>query len=516
MSGVQIFFDQEEDWMPGQHINDLQQRLYMQYRLKHSVPAAAAKAGFSPSTGYRIEADSRLPSEKKTKRERRRPDPLDGIFDEEVVPMLSQAPGLRPIGIFRELCKRHPELDANVRRTLERRIREWRAIHGEDQEVIFRQVHEPGHMGLSDFTDASELKVTIDGQHFEYLLYHFRLAYSGFEHAEIVEGGESFAALTSGLQNALWSLGGAPIDHRTDSLSAAFKNLKVDAADDLTVRYKALCAHYGMKPSRNNRGVAHENGAIEGSHGDLKRELEDALLLRGTTDFPDVASFSAFIDEIIGRRNARRIKEIAIEQQSLQPLPEQRQTEGEDEIVHVTSSGGFTLRRVFYSVPSRLIGHRLRARLFKEHIELFLGGTFLMELPRVRGRLGPHQHVVNYRHIIHSLRKKPGALPRLAYREQLFPRDAYRKLYHAAMEALPERNACRLMVELLALAHERNVEAELAEAIQDELDAGRLPTLEAMRDRFAPNPAHVPQINVVLGALCDYDKLIGAGKEVMA
>lgn len=502
--------------MPGHHITDLQQRLYMQSRLKHSVPVAAAKAGFSPSTGYRIEADTRLPSEKKTKRGRRRPDPLEGIFEEEVVPMLKQAPGLRSVSIFRELCKRHPDLDASVRRTLERRIREWRAIHGEDQEVIFRQVHEPGHMSLSDFTNASELKVTIGGQHFDYLLYHFRLAYSGFEHAEIVEGGESFAALTSGLQNALWSLGGAPRDHRTDSLSAAFKNLKADAADDLTVRYQALCAHYGMKPSRNNRGVAHENGAIEGSHGDLKRELEDALLLRGTSDFADVASFAAFIDEIIGQRNARRAKEIAIERESLRPLPERRQLEGEDKIVYVTSAGGFTLSKVFYSVPSRLIGHHLRVRLFKEHIELFLGGTFLMELTRVRGKPGARQHAVNYRHVIHSLRKKPGALPRLAYREQLFPRDAYRKLYHAAMEALPERNACRLTVELLALAHERNVEAELAKAIQDELDAARLPTLEGMRARFAPNPIHMPQINVMLGALGDYDKLISTGKEVMA
>jgi hypothetical protein len=488
----------------------------MQYRSKHSVPVAAAKAGFSPTTGYRIESDPRLPSAKKTRRGRRRPDPLDGIFEEEVVPMLKRAPGLRSIGIFRELCKRHPELPSGVRRTLERRIREWRALHGEDQEVIFRQVHEPGHMGLSDFTDASELGVTIAGKLFEYLLYHFRLAYSGFEHAEIVEGGESFAALTSGLQNALWSVGGAPHDHRTDSLSAAFKNLKKATADDMTERYKALCAHYGMKPSRNNRGVAHENGAIEGSHGDLKRELEDALLLRGTRDFVDVASFAVFLDEVIGQRNARRTKEIAIERESLLPLPERRQLEGEDEIVYVTSSSGFMLREVFYSVPSRLIGHNLRARLFKEHIELFLGGTYLMELVRATASGNADRHVVNYRHVIRSLCKKPGALPRLTYREQLFPRDAYRKLYHAAMEALPERDACRLTVELLSLAHERNVEAELAEAIQNELDVGLLPTLEDMRARFAPNPESMPQINVVLGELCDYDNLIGAGKEVMA
>ncbi|RVN23304.1 IS21-like element ISRm9 family transposase, partial [Sinorhizobium meliloti] len=311
--------------MPGRHITDQQSRLYMQNRQKHSVPVAAAKSGFSPSTGYRIETDPRPPSEKKAKHERRRPDPLEGIFTEEVVPMLQSAPGLRPVGILRELCKRHPELGSGIRRTLERRIRAWRASHGEDQEVMFRQVHEPGRMGLSDFTHAPGLKVTITGVIFEYLLYHFRLAYSGFEHAEIVEGGESFAALTSGLQNALWSVGGAPRDHRTDSLSAAFRNLNADTAQDMTDRYEALCAHYGMKASRNNRGVAHENGAVEGSHGDLKRELEDALLLRGTRDFADVSSFAAFIDEVVGQRNARRAREIAIERDSLLALPRKRQ-----------------------------------------------------------------------------------------------------------------------------------------------------------------------------------------------
>ncbi|AEH78515.1 IS21-like element ISRm9 family transposase [Sinorhizobium meliloti] len=502
--------------MPGRHITDQQSRLYMQNRQKHSVPVAAAKSGFSPSTGYRIETDPRPPSEKKAKHERRRPDPLEGIFTEEVVPMLQSAPGLRPVGILRELCKRHPELGSGIRRTLERRIRAWRASHGEDQEVMFRQVHEPGRMGLSDFTHAPGLKVTITGVIFEYLLYHFRLAYSGFEHAEIVEGGESFAALTSGLQNALWSVGGAPRDHRTDSLSAAFRNLNADTAQDMTDRYEALCAHYGMKASRNNRGVAHENGAVEGSHGDLKRELEDALLLRGTRDFADVSSFAAFIDEVVGQRNARRAREIAIERDSLLALPRKRQPEGEDEIVYVTSSGGFTLRRVFYTVPSRLIGHRLRARLFKDHIELFLGGTSLMKLPRVRGQLGSSQHVVNYRHVIHSLRQKPGALPRLGYRDQLFPRDAYRNLYNVAMEALPERDACRLTVELLSLAHERNVEAALAHAIQGELDAGTLPTLDGMRARFAPNPACVPQVSVNLGKLVDYDRLISTRVEVTA
>ena len=154
-------------------------------------------------------------------------------------------------------------------------------MHGADQEVIFRQVHEPGRMGLSDFTDMADLGVTIAGERLDHRLYHFRLAYSGFEHAHVILGGESYVALAEGLQNALWALGGAPREHRSDSLSAAFRNLDQEAREDLTRRYDALCAHYGMQPTRNNRGVAHENGGIESAHGHLKKAVSDALLMRG-------------------------------------------------------------------------------------------------------------------------------------------------------------------------------------------------------------------------------------------
>ena len=257
----------------------------MKFRQTDTPPVAAAKASFSTSTAYRLEKDPRLPSQRKSARERRRPDPLASVFETEVVPMLVAAPGVRPVAIFEEMLRRHPELGAGIRRTLERRIRAWRAIHGEEQEVIFRQTHEPGRLGLSDFTDMGDLGVTIAGERLDHRLYHFRLAYSGFEHAHVVLGGESFVALAEGLQNALWSLGGAPREHRTDSLSAAFCNLDQNARDDLTRRYEDLCIHYGMTPTRNNRGVAHENGAIEGPHGHLKRAIADALLLRGQRRF---------------------------------------------------------------------------------------------------------------------------------------------------------------------------------------------------------------------------------------
>jgi hypothetical protein len=191
-------------------------RLFMKFRQTHTTAVAAAKASISAATAYRIEKDARLPSQRTVPRQRRRPDPLADIFDTEIVPLLKAAPGIRPIAIFEEMLRRHPELGAGIRRTIERRVRSWRAVHGEEQEVIFRQAHEPGRLGLSDFTDMGGAGVTIAGQPLDHRLYHFRLAYSGFEHAHVVLGGESFVALAEGLQNALWSLGGVPREHRSD------------------------------------------------------------------------------------------------------------------------------------------------------------------------------------------------------------------------------------------------------------------------------------------------------------
>jgi len=229
--------------LPGRHVTDHQMRLYMTFRQTDGPALSAAEAAISTATAYRFERDHRPPSLQKQVRGRRRPDPLASFFDAEVVPMLAAAPGLRAVAVFDEMRRRHPDLSPGARRTLERRIRSWRALHGADQEVIFRQVHEPGRMGLSDFTDMAELGVTLAGERLDHRLYHFRLAYSGFEHAHVILGGESYVALAEGLQNALWALGGAPLEHRSDSLSAAFRNLDRAAREDLTGRYDALCAH---------------------------------------------------------------------------------------------------------------------------------------------------------------------------------------------------------------------------------------------------------------------------------
>ena len=499
--------------MPGKHITDQQAKLYMNLRRTHTRQAAAAKAGFSTSTGGRLDANPRLPSQQHAPRGRRRPDPLAGYWDSEIVPMLRASPRLRPITVLLEMQRRHADFPDNLRRTLERRIRLWQALHGPDREVIFRQEHPPGQQALSDFTDATELGVNIAGAPLEHRLYHFRLAFSGWEQAHVVLGGESFVALAEGLQNALWSLGGAPEEHRSDSLSAAFCNLEQDAAADLTERYEALCAHYGMTPTRNNRGVAHENGAIEGPHAHLKRSLQQALLLRGSSDFTDLASYRGFVDEVVGHGNARRRKALEIERARLKPLPPRRTDDHEEELVSVTRSSGFFLRRIFYTVPSRLIGHRLRVRLYDERLECLLGGTLVLTLRRGRipkgrpdrGRCG---HVVDYHHVIHALRRKPMALLNLVYRDQLFPRDAFRHAWDRLVATQPSRNACRTMVGLLALAHDRACEAELALALQAILDAGEVPDLTTLQRRFMPASMAIPDVTVTIPAAMAYDALL--------
>ena len=494
--------------MPGLHITDHQMRLYMSSRQTHDTAVAAAKAGFSTATGYRIEDDPRLPSQKKAPRGRRRPDPLADVWDSEIVPILKAAPGIRAIAVLEEIRRRHPEIGPGIRRTLERRMRAWRALAGPEQDVIFRQEHEPGRLGLSDFTDTSALGITIAGVALEHRLYHFRLAFSGFEHAHVVLGGESFVALAEGLQNALWALGGVPTRASQRQPVGGIPQSRPRRAGGSDAALPGALRHYGMTPTRNNPGVAHENGSIESSHGHLKKALEDALLLRGSRDFDDLDAYRRFVDEIVGRRNANNRKRIELERARLTPLPKRRTADYEEKIVTVTSSGGFILRRVFYTAPSRLIGHRLRVHLYDDRLDCFLGSTPMMTLRRgqpVSDRKGGH--VVDYRHVIHALRKKPMALLNLVYRDQLFPRPAYRKAFEALRAEVGDKRACKVTVELLALAHDRACEAELAQVIDAELDAGRLPDLALLRERFGPSPASVPVIDVKLVPLNAYDEL---------
>ena len=497
--------------MPGRHVTDRQVRLYMDIRRTTPQAVAAARAGVSVATARRIERDPRPPSERREPRSwRTREDPLALVWDGFILPLLQSAPGLKPVTVLHELDRAFPgAYGERIRRTLERRMRDWRAVNGPEREVMFPQTHAPGRLGLSDFTDASDLGVTIAGAPLAHRLYHFALAFSGFEHAEVVLGGESFTALAAGLQNALATLGGAPIEHRTDSLSAAFRNLAPDAAEDTTRRYAALCGHYGMIASRNNRGEAHENGAIESRHAHVKSRLDQALLLRGGRDFDGLDGYRAFLAEAVADHNARRRREIELERAALRPLPPGRAPDYIEASVLVTTSGGFTFRRVFYTVPSRLVGRRLRLRVHEDRLEAYLGGTHLLTLPRGRARTeGRRGHVIDYRHVLHALRAKPGALIGLSYRDALWPRPAFARAWDALIVRRPEREACRTTVGLLVLAHESACEVALAAALDSLLDAGCLPDLGELRRRFVPHGQGSPSVRVVLPPPRAYDALL--------
>ncbi len=270
---------------------------------------------------------------------------------------------------------------------------------------------------------------------------HFVLGYSGWEHVGIVQGGESFTALAENLQNALWTLGGVPHEHRTDSLSAAYRNLDREAAEDVTQRYDDFCAHYGMVASRNNPGEAHENGAVETHNRHLKTALDQALILRGSRDFASVADWRGFVDQLVARRNRRREAAVRIETAALRPLPARRTTDFTEVVARVTRTGGFLVHSVFYSAPSRLIGQRLRVHVYDDRIEAWLGGTHVVSHPRQRARNdGRRVHRIDYRHVIHALRRQAAGAGGIGLpRQPLPPQRVRRRLGGVVRDALQAR-----------------------------------------------------------------------------
>jgi len=496
--------------VPGKRITDLQVTKYKEHRGKHSQEASAAKVGISVSSARRIESQVTLPSQRPARHWRTRADPLGSVWESEVIPMLESAPALMAITVLEELQRRHPgQFADSLLRTLQRRVRQWRALNGQEREIFFAQEHPPGRLGLSDFTVCDELGVIVDGQALPHRLYQFTLAHSGWRHARLTLGGESFQALTAGLQDALWMAGGVPEEHRTDSLSAAFNNLAEQ--EELTRRYSDLCQHYGMRASRNNRGESHENGAIEARQGSLKVALEQALLLRGTREFADLSAYEQFVADTVRRLNARCARAWEGERASLKPLPARRTTDFEEVDARVSKFGVFTAKSVMYSVPSRLAGHLLKLRLYSAHIEAWLGGVKVFECERLYANTRDrHPKRIDWRHMLPSLKRKPGAFARWVLRDAMFPRSEYAQAWERISGQLPERTACRLMVELLDLADRINVVTELAQELSALRERGELPDIDKLRAQFAPRQTLMPEVRVVLPAAADYDALLEA------
>ncbi len=496
--------------MPGKRITDHQVSKYKELRRHFNQEAAAAKAGVSVRSARRIEQQTTLPSQREPRHWRTRSDPLAGVWETELLPLLRSAPALTAVTLLEELQRRYPErFGSGLLRTLQRRVRRWRALEGEEREVFFAQEHEPGRLGLSDFTDARELAVRIAGEALDHRLYQFALAYSGWRHVEVVLGGESFVALSGGLQNALWALGGVPVEHRTDSLSAAFNNLA--EREELRRRYEDLCTCYGMRATRNNLGASHENGSIEARQGTIKRFIEQALLLRASREFASLQEYRQFVAEVAARANARVSKALTVERACLRALPARRSSDYEELDARVTKFALLSVKKASYSVPSRLIGHRLKVRLYDERIEAYLGEHRVFEAARVRPGPGAQRpKLIDYRHLLPALKRKPGALVRWRYRDALFPRSEYASTWQRLIEQLPENRAARIMIGLLDLAASHGCEAALAQRLTEIAACDELPDLQRLTEEFAPRQPSMPTVSVALPGLELYDRLMEA------
>jgi hypothetical protein len=489
----------------GKFITDHQARLYMTHRRSQSQTVAAAKSGISERSARRIEQHDHRPA-KNHRKHRTRADPLSSVWDDVVLPLLKSDQNITAVGIFDYLCEDHRDkFKTSARRTLERRILQWRQLHGDAQAVVFLQEHPIGALGICDFTQADFL-VTIEGEPVPHKLFHYRLVASGWAFAQVTYGGESFAAFSDGLQNAFLASGGVPIEVRTDSLSAAYKNHQ--ETFDFTDRFAELVDNYGFKATRNNRGVAHENGAIESPNRHVKSQLKQALIIRGSHDFSSRDEYECFVQSVVARRN-RRVKDTFLsEQRQLQALPKSTSVNYSEHFIRITRSSTLMLKRVTYTVPSRLVGSRVKVHLYDRRLDIYLGGVKTLELERVFAQKGTRGRSVNYQHVIAALVQKPRAFRHSQWRAELLPTDDYHRIWRYVDDDLSADKACLYIVRILHLAHKSHREEALGRFVLEGIDQGRLPSVFDCEDRFMPTTPAIPDVTVQQHALSQYQALL--------
>jgi len=467
-----------------------------------TLAISAARAGMDEKTARKYRRSGKLPSSQRPMHTwRTRPDPFEGVWG-EVEGHLVAHPGLEAKTLFAYLQRREPgRFSDGQLRTLQRRIKVWRATEGPSREVMFPQVHEPGKLGESDFTHMSSLGITIAGQAFPHLVYHFVLAYSNWETATICFS-ESFESLSEGLQNGLWELGGVPLEHRTDRLTTAVQ--KVSHPDEFTQRYRGLLSHYGLLGTKIQAGKANENGDVEHSHYRFKKAVDQELMLRESRDFASREEYARFLKGVQKRLNAGRQERFAEEQRVLRRLPARRLDATQRLQVRVGPSSTIRVQHNVYSVHSRLIRERVTVRLTAEHLEVWYGGRRLEVLPRLRGE---GKHRIDYRHIIDWLVKKPGAFANYRYRDDLFPTSRFRMAYDALGGGSP---ASREYLKVLQLAA-RDSEAGVDDALRLLIHEGRATTAVAVAEilESGRKPAPATDVHIATIDLSRYDTLLG-------
>jgi hypothetical protein len=472
-----------------------------------TIAAAAAAAGISERSAYAWKAGA-LPSETKKPRSwRTRADPFAATWQSEVVPLLEADEDgvLEATTVLAELRRRHGEAyGPSLLRTLQRRMQEWRALHGPGKEVMFEQRHEPGREGAFDFTNATELGITIAGQVFAHLLFQFVLSFSKWRWVGLAFS-ETFESLVRGLQGALWDLGGVPAVWRSDNLSAATHQIP-GGGRELNRRFAVVLEHYGAKSTRIEPGKSHQNGVAEKAHDVLKSSLEQALVIRGNRDFASVDAYMAFVGMIRDRLNAARSPALlAEERHHLLALPHARLPEHTTYTATVRPWSTIHFAHHVYSVPSRLIGCEVEIRQHPDVIEVYYRDRTkpTATMPRIRGE---RRYQIDYRHVIWSLVRKPGAFARYRFREELFPSLVFRRAYDALVDARGERADVEY-VRILHLAAS-TMQSDVEAALEILLERRDRPDFASVKALAAPEIPVVPVVHIPPPDLAVYDRLL--------
>jgi transposase InsO family protein len=438
---------------------------------------AAMKAGMDRKTARRYVKAGKLPSEMKVPRWwRTRSD----VFAEDwpaITAMLAEMPGLEAQTVLDLLEVKQPgRYNDSHLRTLQRRIHRWKAQMGPEREIWFTQAHRPGEAAQTDFTSTPELGVTLAGQVFMHLLCVTVLPYSNWQWATACLS-ESISALRRGIQTALFQLGRVPDFHQTDHSTAATHQIQKGAKDRaFNEEYVSIMRHFGMQPRTTAVGAKEQNGDVEAANGALKRRLEQALLVRGNRDFIDQDEYEEFVGRVVRKANAARGPRVAEEIAKMRPLVVNRLPEYSEILVPVASTSIIRIKSCAYSVPSRLIGQTVRVRLFEHRIEVYFADVLQLVCERLHGK----EIRVDYRHVIWSLVRKPGAFARYVYRDELFPTITFRKAYDAIQTQKPGTKGDVEYLRILHLAAS-TCESDVDDALASQLATCSVVTAEATK-----------------------------------
>lgn len=471
-----------------------------------SIEVAAARAGMHRNTASKYLKSGKLPSEAKEPRTwRTRADPFAADWP-ELEGMLAAAPELEATSLLEFLMERAPDSHhPGQLRTLQRKLRRWRALSGPPKEVFFPQVHRPGEAMQTDFTWGSKLEVTIAGEAFPHLLCHPVLPYSNWEWVTVCRS-ESMAALKRGVQSALFQLGRVPQFHQTDNSTAATHDLRTGKRG-FNADYVALMEHFGMAPRTIAVGASHQNGDVEALNGALKRRAEQHLLLRGSRDFASVTEYEGWLQDKLVAANRTRQKRLKEDLEAMRQLQVRRLPDYTELRATVTSWSTIRVQHNTYSVPSRLQGEDVLVRMYDDRLEIEYAGVQQLSVERLTGR---HGHRINYRHIIWSLLRKSGAFERYRYREELFPSVVFRRAYDALCERMESRKADVEYLRILHLAAS-TMESEVESALELLLEVGAQLTAHSLRELVEPTTqAVVPELEPAVVDLAVYDGLLSS------